>query len=215
MKFNRLEIHQRLSFLEYIFGGCEIGLTIAIDFTASNGHPDRKDSLHNRDMENNEYLNAIRQVGQILQYYDTDKQIPVFGYGANYPPGSESVNHCFALNGDISKPEVNGLEGVIEVYKNAINTVKFSAPTKFAPILQRVNKMTEDLKCSQFNQKYTILLIITDGLIGDIQNTIDEIVYGSSLPLSIIIVGVGEADFSKMDQLDADHEPLYSNSLRK
>lgn len=35
-------------------------------------------------------------------------------------------------------------------------------------------------------------------------NTIRAIVYASSLPLSIIIVGVGEADFDKMDVLDSD-----------
>ena len=34
-------------------------------------------------------------------------------------------------------------------------------------------------------------MIITDGIINDMQATIDEIVRGSSLPISIIIVGVG------------------------
>jgi hypothetical protein len=47
------------------------------------------------------------------------------------------------------------------------------------------------------------------------QKTIDEIVRGSSLPLSIIIVGVGSADFSSMDILDADDEPLYSRKYKK
>ena len=60
-----------------------------------------------------------------------------------------------------------------------------------------------------------ILLIITDGIINDMQKTIDEIVRGSSLPLSIIIVGVGSADFSSMDVLDADDEPLYSKKYKK
>jgi vacuolar-type H+-ATPase subunit F/Vma7 len=60
-----------------------------------------------------------------------------------------------------------------------------------------------------------ILLILTDGIINDMQKTIDEIVRGSSLPLSIIIVGVGDADFSSMDILDADDEPLYSKKYKK
>lgn len=38
---------------------------------------------------------------------------------------------------------------------------------------------------------------------------------GSSLPLSIIIVGIGDANFSKMDVLDADDKPLYSNKFKK
>ena len=47
------------------------------------------------------------------------------------------------------------------------------------------------------------------------QKTIDEIVRGSGLPLAVIIVGVGEADFSGMDTLDADDEALYSTAYRK
>ena len=42
-------------------------------------------------------------------------------------------------------------------------------------------------------------MIITDGIINDMQKTIDQIVRGSNLPLSIIIVGVGNADFSSME----------------
>ena len=58
-------------------------------------------------------------------------------------------------------------------------------------------------------------MIITDGIITDMQKTIDQIVRGSELPLSIIIVGVGGADFSNMDVLDADDVPLYSQRYRK
>lgn len=42
-------------------------------------------------------------------------------------------------------------------------------------------------------------MIITDGIINDMQKTIDEVVRGSNLPLSIVIVGVGDADFESMD----------------
>lgn len=62
--------------------------------------------------------------------------------------------------------------------------------------------------CSQSEQHYTILLILTDGVINDMPETINEIVKASVLPLSIIIVGVGTADFGNMDVLDADDEPL-------
>ena len=58
-------------------------------------------------------------------------------------------------------------------------------------------------------------MIITDGVINDLQKSIDQIVYGSELPLSIIIVGVGDADFSAMDELDADEKPLYSHRYKK
>lgn len=42
---------------------------------------------------------------------------------------------------------------------------------------------------------YNICLILTDGVINDLDKSIDEIVKVSDQPISIIIVGVGEADF--------------------
>lgn len=64
---------KRHTFLDYIFGGCEIQLVTAIDFTLSNGNPSDKDSLHYLDLNKNEYLKAISAVGNVLQYYDSDK----------------------------------------------------------------------------------------------------------------------------------------------
>ena len=69
--------------------------------------------------------------------------------------------------------------------------------------------------CTQEDQKYYILLIITDGNINDMEDTIDQIVRGTTLPLSIIIVGVGDEDFSEMIRLDADTVPLYSQKYGK
>lgn len=58
-------------------------------------------------------------------------------------------------------------------------------------------------------------MIITDGIINDMQKTIDQIVRGSELPMAIIIVGVGSDDFESMDILDADDNPLYSMKYKK
>ena len=58
-----------------------------------------------------------------MQYYDHSKQIPALGFGACLPPFLQMPTHCFALNGDIFHPECDGLEGVIEAYKNALKQV--------------------------------------------------------------------------------------------
>ena len=48
------------------------------------------------------------------------------------------------------------------------------------------------------------MLILTDGDIHDMPQTIDSLVYASGLPLSVIIVGIGNADFVNMEKLDGD-----------
>ena len=53
-------------------------------------------------------------------------------------------------------------------------------------------------------QSYYVLLIITDGVISDFPETLSAIVYTSTLPMSVIIVGVGVADFGAMNSLDGD-----------
>lgn len=69
--------------------------------------------------------------------------------------------------------------------------------------------------------QYLVLLIITDGVIHDMDASIQQIVEGADLPLSIIIVGVGKEDFTNMivdmivdydDQiLDGDDKRLEYN----
>lgn len=63
-------------------------------------------------------------------------------------------------------------------------------------------------------QLYQVLLILTDGEIHDMQKTVDLIVGNTNLPLSIIIVGVGNADFTNMNILDGDNG-LFDSKGRK
>jgi Copine len=51
-------------------------------------------------------------------------------------------------------------------------------------------------------QAYGILLILTDGAVSDINGTKEAIIAASDAPLSIVIVGIGHADFSAMQFLD-------------
>lgn len=61
---------------------------------------------------------------------------------------------------------------------------------------------------------YQVLLIITDGEIHDMDKTIDLLVQASMLPLSVIIVGVGNADFANMERLDGDSGLYGSNGAK-
>jgi len=46
LKINDFALNERISFLDYVMGGCEIGVHVAIDFTLSNGNPRTFGSLH-------------------------------------------------------------------------------------------------------------------------------------------------------------------------
>jgi len=90
----------------------------------------------------------------------------------------------------------------MQAYKDSVTNVLFSGPTLFSPLIQYVTtKVTTENQLKQQQQKhmYTILLIITDGVINDLEETKAAIIQASKQPLSIIIIGVGNADLTAMN----------------
>lgn len=105
---------------------------------------------------------------------------------------------------------MQGVHGILQAYKDCLQAVCLSGPTLFAPLINNACDIAAASKCTQENQKYNILLIITDGVINDMDATKAAIVRASGQPLSIIIIGVGNADFSGMRALDSDDGLLRS-----
>jgi len=207
------EISQNFTFLDFIKAGVRIGLSIGIDFTGSNGHPLDLGTLHSlKGDKPNDYERAIRYCGDILAYYDYDQLFPVYGFGAIVNSSNmKEASMCFNLNFQ-DNPDIYTINNVIQAYHECIEKDKltFSGPTEFAPIIQAViSKIGDDI----FH--YYILMILTDGVIDDLQETIDCLVAASQYPLSIIIVGIGNEDFKKMEILDGDEAPLISSIGQK
>jgi hypothetical protein len=205
--FNIATIIKKYQFLDYLAGEMEMNLVVGVDWTASNKDPRLSDSLHyNAQGIMNEYECAIRSIGDILSYYDNSKQFPAYGFGGRLP--NLTVSHCFALNGNPQQSACNGVDGVLSAYKQALANVELYGPTCFAPLLSTVREIARGT-LNQEKQKYTILLLITDGVINDMDATLSTIVDLASLPVSVVIVGVGNADFAAMDILDSDGTRLF------
>ncbi|XP_010789837.1 copine-7 [Notothenia coriiceps] len=207
---SNLKLHRVYSFLDYIMGGCQIHFTVAIDFTASNGDPRNSCSLHYiNPYQPNEYLKALIAVGEICQDYDSDKRFSALGFGARIPPNYE-VSHDFAINFNPEDDECEEIQGVVEAYQNCLPKIQLYGPTNVSPIINRIAKLAAGDGNIKDASRYHILLILTDGVVTDMADTREAIVRGSYQPLSIIIVGVGNADFTDMQILDGDDGVLRS-----
>ncbi|XP_037550224.1 copine-3 [Nematolebias whitei] len=206
----RCQVEKEYSFLDYIMGGCQIHFTIAIDLTASNGDPSSPESLHYiNPVGHNEYLQAIWAVGNVIQDYDSTKMFPVFGFGAKVPP-SYQVSHEFPINFNPTNPFCSGIEGVAQAYQQCLPQLELWGPTNFAPIINHVACFARQALHQDLASQYFVLLVLTDGIITDMDQTRAAIVEASRLPMSVIIVGVGRADFSAMEFLDSDNKLLLS-----
>ncbi|XP_072418233.1 copine-8 isoform X2 [Chiloscyllium punctatum] len=200
-------VETECTFLDYIRGGTQINFTVAIDFTASNGHPAQPTSLHYMNpYQLNTYAMALKAVGEIIQDYDSDKMFPALGFGAKLPPDGR-ISHEFALNGNPHNPYCQGIDGVMEAYYRSLKSVQLYGPTNFAPVINHVARYAASVKDGS---QYFVLLILTDGVISDMAQTKESIVNAACFPMSIIIVGVGPAEFDAMEELDGDEIRISS-----
>jgi len=208
------KIEERHSFLDFIRGGTELCFVVAIDFTASNGSPNDPSSLHYKNPYSpNQYLQALNSVGAIIQDYATNKVFPAFGFGAKVPPNF-TVSHQFHLNGNPSDPGCYGIDGIVAAYIQSISSCPLYGPTNFAPVINSTASIAEQCMRVNPSSKYFVLLIITDGIITDMEKTKQAIVRAADLPMSLIIVGVGGAEFDAMEELDGDDVRVSFNGRK-
>ena len=189
-------------FIDYIAGGCELNVSVAIDFTGSNGDPRKPGTLHhfNAGGERNDYEKAIAAIVSALAKYDHDQQFPVYGFGAKY---GGVIRHCFQCGG---KPEHYGVNGILQAYKQTFSSgLVMSGPTVITEIIDTVAAQAisaQDAAMARGQQRYSVLVILTDGAVSDVQATAQCLLRASAAPLSIVIVGIGTADFGGMRFLD-------------
>ena len=206
--YNNSQLSQEYSFIDYIKNGVQIALSIGIDFTRSN-EINNPISLHRIIPGNfNDYEQAISSCGLIMAFYDYDQLFPVYGFGAIIDKNSKNANMCFNINFQ-QNPEIHTIDNVIEEYHKCLGKVFLYGPTYFSPIIKKeielINRENNPLI-------YHVLMILTDGVIDDFNETIDAIIEASFLPFSLIIIGIGNADFTNMVILDGDKVPLISSN---
>lgn len=210
LQIPKFDIVDDKSFVEFLVQGISINLTIAIDFTASNGLFNQETCLHHiSPTAENDYQQIIKIIGSVLSEYDEDKKFLLLGFGGESP--SIVDKHVFPLSHD--SPYIYGYDKVNEVYKQTLENKDFilSGPTHFSGVIRYLMNV-----CRATGENiYHVMLIITDGVMHDEQETINSIVEASELPMSIIIVGVGFEDFSKLIKLDSDKTHLQTSSGRK
>merc|ERR1712038_676142 len=190
------------TFTQYLHGGCEINLCVAIDFTGSNGNPREEGTLHYFDPDGarNDYEKAIVAIGGLLADYDSDCKMPVWGFGAKF---NGELYHLFQCG---KASEVEGVSGVLDAYHETFESgLVMSGPTDVTEVISTAAafaKSALSYAMEDGKQKYTILLILTDGSVADMDATMEAISAINDSPLSIVMVGIGDEDFGDMHALD-------------
>lgn len=163
-----------------------IKCSVAIDLTGSNGHPSDGGSLHSRRNPRNPYKRAMQSLVSVCTQCDDDSRVPIYGFG--FQDASGQTQYCFNFgDGDL-----------IATYEKIIHddNIVFAGPTYFSHVIKVA---IENIKNEE---AYHVLFIFTDGQCDDYDATIKAIKLAVDKPMSIIIVGIGKADFTAMRNFD-------------
>ncbi|KAK1383864.1 RING-type E3 ubiquitin transferase [Heracleum sosnowskyi] len=183
-------------------------LIVGIDFTKSNewtgSRSYNRRSLHHIGDDFNPYEQAISIIGKTLAAFDEDNLIPCYGFG-DASTHDQDVFSFYPEDGRYC----NGFEEVLSRYREIVPHLRLAGPTSFAPIIEMAMTIVE-----QSSGQYHVLVIIADGQVtrsvdtegGQLspqeQKTVDAIVKASNLPLSIVLVGVGDGPWDMMKEFD-------------
>ncbi|GLU02140.1 hypothetical protein SLE2022_194060 [Rubroshorea leprosula] len=182
-------------------------LIVGIDFTKSNEWTGKK-SFHGKSLHHigdglNPYEQAISIIGNTLSAFDEDNMVPCYGFG----DASTNDQDVFSFYSDARV--CHGFEEVLSRYREIVPHLRLAGPTSFAPIIEMAMTIVE-----QRGGQYHVLVIIADGqvtrsvetehgyLSPQEQKTVDAIVQASKLPLSIVLVGVGDGPWDTMKEFD-------------
>ena len=168
------------SLFDYISAGISFDSYIGIDFSDK--------ILNTFDMENNQYMRAIRGFRETL--FDFVRIFEVYGYGAKLKYENNNKPY-FNLSQD-ENPNLEGFTNIKNAYQECLNQIEYNDNT-LSPLLKLIKiRIYEKYNFAKYNIFF--LLISNCPKNEDIQNCIDDFIENSFLPLSIVIVGIGSKD---------------------
>eukprot|EP00798_Chlamydomonas_sp_ICE-L_P010749 gene10749-17826_t len=183
-------------------------LIVAVDFTKSNEwtgkNSNRGKCLHTAPYTGgvSPYEEVMTVIGMTLEEFDDDNLIPCYGFG----DVSTADKGLFSFLPN-DEPCV-GMQSAVQRYREVASEVRLSGPTSFAPAICQAMKVdgqvTSNGKSGALataQEVATIKSIVAARWVLEAA-IIKSIVAASQLPLSIIMVGVGDGPWDMMESFD-------------
>jgi len=189
------------SMIEYLSGGCSLDLMVGIDCSATNGEWGLENNLHySASHWLNDYQAGIQRLGNILENFARGKHSSMWGFGA-------------MIDGENKDMHVMGErlclgQELLQTYDNNLvdnESFELGEPARLKPLIQAATFRT--IRASKKRQCYTVLCVFTAGNIVDVQESVDLICTAAEdAPISLVIIGVGNQDFSAIEKLCGDEK---------
>jgi len=182
-------VKETYSFGQLLTHGLDFSIIICYDFSRKKHWKIHKKFKHDlMPLQANIYQSMTQSFLEILQYYDRDKLVPLFGL-AGVPEGNSSPSDFFPL--------VKGVIGSTikeqhEIYEKGVKKIRDGMGLKLMKSLVEIRNMNE----AEFNNdpmNYTIALYFVRNEIEDLEFLECALKDFSKSALSILIIGLGDS----------------------
>lgn len=187
------------------------------------------ENVTNLDANHNQINPHLKNVVDKNSVKSRQSGLTLYGFsGKNLPETQSSASNGFPLinhNSNFS----NHLEEASEIYRKSIRQVEFYGPTQLGPTISQISQdiLAADKQRNKdklaiaptstapakTRSTYNLLILLTNGAIVDVSQTIDAILNNLEDPISILVIGVGQICFKNVHVLDGS-EFILTNSLK-
>jgi len=171
---------------DYLKQGIRLSCAISLDFSKKGKSVMKEIKEYN--------LNILKHIFQILQVYTRDHFFHPSGFGARITKSNISI-----FNEE--KPNYN-IDELIKDYKNFLehSDIIPEGEIILSPLIKQI---IDDIYSSYKPNNYNVLFILLSGEVDkkDQKSLINSLILSSHLPFSIIVIGVGNQDFSAVKEL--------------
>ena len=145
--------------------------------------------------EQNDYVDTLTSIFSAFSQYS--RYLVAYGMGAKTLPGENNPTcQLFSLTGDYSDPFIENEEQMLSCYAETIKAVEITLPIYYKPIV----KFVCDLAQMEFGtasdathiKNYYVLTLLMAGMVDDPEDSINEILRATELPISVVIIRVGD-----------------------
>ena len=200
------------SLLDYLERDLHLATTIFIDFSESGGanchHVFKNESIF-------EYL--MRSFLDVLEPYNEDQFFHIYGYGFKLkePKKKEYDPYMFPLSQKSDYPSVS-IKEISKLYNEFLKVINFDkAKTNIDLIIKKFNAIIKEDIENYDLREYNILLIFANNDITDEKEFVKSIIFTSTLPISIIVVGLGKRPYTKIENIEQNFLNLVDDEGNK
>ena len=203
--------------VDYLLGGYEISLTLAVDFTVSNGDYTLPSSYHYLSPGNeNSYMECIRSaISFTVKFSNTSlHNLPVIAYGFGaLPEHSGQASYCFALNQQEADPTIHSPDTVFSRYADTVKSMDASGPASLRHV---IHKCLHDAMAQESYTPYRLCYVLTAGAISDLAEVREVLVESAKYPVSFVFVGIGDQKgLGKLEEMfKAEVKLTSANGIR-